>query len=159
MRQLVILILTATLLSACSSSVKQSQGPEFSLKPTTQVWHFNQPLSQAAWTQIKQQLTPTLDNLRIYPIMISGSSHYQARVAALQHWLLRQGVQNSHIRISHQQSGGVTLQLVRYQVGGADCQPPRVLYKLGEMQHNDLCAVTMLRWQSMVYPEHMLGAQ
>lgn len=153
MKQWIIAVLMIGL-SACS--MRPEQGPEMTLKPQITQWQFNQPLSQKAWHSITGELSKSLVSLRVYPVMIEGSKDFSQRAKAIQSWLIRQGTPKSHIKLVATLKPGVRLLMMQYKMKAQRCEGPRVLYRLGENQHRDLCAVTLLRWQSMVYPQHML---
>jgi hypothetical protein len=155
MKQWIIAILMIGL-SGCS--VHPDQGPEMTLKPQTTQWQFNQPLSAQAWQSITGELSKSLALLRVYPVVIEGSKAFSARSKAIQSWLIRHGTQKSHIKLVTTSNRGVRVSMIQYHVKAQRCEGPQILYRLGENQHRDLCAVTLLRWQSMVYPQHMLKA-
>ncbi|MFM2477420.1 hypothetical protein [Celerinatantimonas sp. MCCC 1A17872] len=156
MRHWIIAILVVLGLSACS--MRPYQGPEMTLKPQVTTWQFNQPLSRGAWQSITTELSASLALLRVNPVVIEGAKSFSERAHAIQAWLIQQGTPKDHIKLVMNQNLGVRVSMVQYQVEAQSCDGPKVLYQFGENQHRDLCAVTLLRWQSMVYPQHMLKA-
>ncbi|MFM2480194.1 hypothetical protein [Celerinatantimonas sp. YJH-8] len=152
-----LMILGVLMLSACG--VHPSHGPVFDLKPMVKVWHFDQPESHQAWQSIQNTLTPSLAKFRVDSVTIQGNEQYQARVQALYQWLIKKGVPKNHIQLQSQSVTGVTVSIVSYQAVAERCQSPRILYKISDThQHVDPCEVSVLRWESMVHPEHMIKA-
>lgn len=161
MRSFIVLVLVfcGTIgLSACSL-LPASNGPELTLVPRAQQWQFDQPLSRQAWRDIKETLTPLLPQLRVQQITLSASTEYQQRAQDIYHWLVKQGVARDHIKMTGQQRQGTTVKLVHYQVQGERCRSPQIWSRMGDgAGHAGPCEVTMLRWKSMTYPEHMIDA-
>lgn len=144
-------------LASCSSMPpRQIQGANMTLIPRVQQWLFDAPLSHRAWDRIVRTLSPSLNQLRIYPIDIYASDGFSKRAQAINNWLIGEGVPAENIRNHASRPPGVTIRYTIYHINMNQCPEQHVLSLNGEHQHSVLCSVDYMRWKSMVNPQRMV---